>query len=150
MRAHRRKNGRLRKYHYSKIQNAGDCAARTGVREIGFKFGSLPHDPGGITCMDFTEVGGGGLCAPSLSWIRVCMRIMPLCVSVEFLCLSICMYVCLSISLSFYLSLSICIYLSVCMSLFLPPSLSLSLSQHMWCRPSRPEIPSSIPGNSSL
>ena len=46
-----RKNGRLRKYHYSKIQNAGDCVARTGVREIGFKFGSLPHDPGGITCM---------------------------------------------------------------------------------------------------
>ena len=51
MRADRRKNGRLRKYHYSKIQNAGDCVARTGVREIGFKFGSLPHDPGGITCM---------------------------------------------------------------------------------------------------
>ena len=51
MRADCRKNGRLRKYHYSKIQNAGDCVARTGVREIGFKFGSLPHDPGGITCM---------------------------------------------------------------------------------------------------
>ena len=51
VRADRRKNGRLRKYHYSKIQNAGDCVARTGVREIGFKFGSLPHDPGGITCM---------------------------------------------------------------------------------------------------
>ena len=51
VRADRRKNGRLRKYHYSKIQNAGDCIARTGVREIGFKFGSLPHDPGGITCM---------------------------------------------------------------------------------------------------
>ena len=51
MRADRRKNGRLQKYHYSKIQNAGDCVARTGVREIGFKFGSLPHDPGGITCM---------------------------------------------------------------------------------------------------
>ena len=49
--ADRRKKGRLRKYHYSKIQNAGDCVARTGVREIGFKFGSLPHDPGGITCM---------------------------------------------------------------------------------------------------
>ena len=49
--ADRRKNGRLRKYHYSKIQNAGDCVDRTGVREIGFKFGSLPHDPGGITCM---------------------------------------------------------------------------------------------------
>ena len=51
MRADRRKNGRFRKYHYSKIQNAGDCVARTGVREIGFKFGSLPHDPEGITCM---------------------------------------------------------------------------------------------------
>ena len=49
--ADRRKKGRLRKYHYSKIQNAGDCVARTGVREIGFKFGSLPHDAGGITCM---------------------------------------------------------------------------------------------------
>ena len=35
----------------SNIQNAGDCVARTGVREKGFKFGSLPHDPGGITCM---------------------------------------------------------------------------------------------------
>ena len=51
VRADRRKNGRLRKYHYSKIQNAGDCVACTGVREIGFKFGSLPHDPGGIACM---------------------------------------------------------------------------------------------------
>ena len=51
VRADRRKNGHLRKYHYSKIQNAGDCVARTGVREIGFKFGSLPHGPGGITCM---------------------------------------------------------------------------------------------------
>ena len=60
VRAYRRKNGRLRKYHYGKIQNAGDCVARTGVREIGFKFGSLPHDPGGITCMDvniFTTSG---------------------------------------------------------------------------------------------
>ena len=47
--ADRRKYGRLRKYHYSKIQNAGDCVAPTGVREIGF--GCLPHDPGGITCM---------------------------------------------------------------------------------------------------
>ena len=64
--------------------------------------------------------GGGGLCAPSLPWILVCMRIMPLCVSVEFLRLSI--------SLSVYLSLSLCICLSVCMSLFLPLSLPLSLS----------------------
>ena len=65
----------------------------------------------------------GGLYA-WFPWIRVCMRIMPLCVSVEFLCLS----VCLSISLSVYLSLFIC--LSVCMSLFLSfLSLSLSLSQ---------------------
>ena len=76
--------------------------------------------------------GGGvwGLCLP---WIRVCIRIDPLCLSVEFLCLSV------------YLSLSICICLSVCMSLFLS---SLSLSKHMWCRPSKPGIPSSIPGNS--
>ena len=80
--------------------------------------------------------GGGGLCLP---WIRVCIRIVPLCVSVEFL------------SLSVYLSLSICVCLTVCMSLFLPSlSLSLSLSQHMsqWCRHSRLGIPSSIPGNS--
>ena len=55
VRADRRKNGRLRKYHYSKIQNAGDCVARTGVREKGFEFGSLPHDPGGITCMRKTN-----------------------------------------------------------------------------------------------
>ena len=54
--ADHRKNGRLRKYHYSKIQNAGDCVTRTGVREIGFKFGSLPQDPGGITCMETCEI----------------------------------------------------------------------------------------------
>ena len=55
VRADRRKNGRLRKYHYSIIQNAGDCVVRTGVREIVFKFGSLPHDPGGITCMELYD-----------------------------------------------------------------------------------------------
>ena len=49
--ADHRKNGRLQKYHYSKIHNAGDCVARTGVRDIGFKSGSLPHNPGGITCI---------------------------------------------------------------------------------------------------
>ena len=47
------KNGCLRKYHYSKIRNPGDCVARTGVRDIGFKPESLPYDPGGITCMYF-------------------------------------------------------------------------------------------------
>ena len=51
MHADRRKNSRLRKYHYSKILNAGDSVAPTGVPDIGFKSGSLPHDPGGITCM---------------------------------------------------------------------------------------------------
>ena len=56
VRAGRRENGRLRKYHYSKIQNAGDCVARTGVREIGLKFGCLPHDLGGITCMDLDPI----------------------------------------------------------------------------------------------
>ena len=45
------KNGRLRKYYYSKIRNAGDLVARTGVRDIGFKSGGLQHDQGGITCM---------------------------------------------------------------------------------------------------
>ena len=43
--------------------------------------------------------GGGGSVPPSLPWIRVCMRIMPLCVSVEFLCLSVYQPVCLSKSL---------------------------------------------------
>ena len=36
--------------------------------------------------------GGEGALCPSrrwLFWIRVCMRIMSLCVSVEFLCLSV-------------------------------------------------------------
>ena len=67
VRADRRKNGRLRKYHYSKIQNAGDCVARTGVREIGFKFGSLPHDPGGITCMSQLSLNANKLGSLSLS-----------------------------------------------------------------------------------
>ena len=69
---------------------------------------------------------------PWLLWIRVCMRIMHcVCLLNLSVCLSVYQSVCLS-------SLSIC--LSVCMSLFPPlsPSLSLSLSQHMWCRPSRP------------
>ena len=69
--------------------------------------------------------GGGGLCAPSLSWIRVCMRIMPLCVSVEFLCLSICM----SVYQSVFLSKSLYMYMPVCLHVSLsPPSLSPSLS----------------------
>ena len=41
--------------------------------------------------------GGGGGSSLSLPCIRVCMRIMPLCVSVEFLCPSVCLSVCLSI-----------------------------------------------------
>ena len=66
VRAEHHKNGRLQKYHYSKIQNAGDCIARTGVREIrsvreiGLKFGSFPHDPGGITCMCKYKVSSTG------------------------------------------------------------------------------------------
>ena len=55
---------------------------------------------------------------------------MPLCVSVEFLCLSVYQSVCLSKSL----------YMPVCLHV----SLSLTLAQHMWCRPSRLGIPSSI------
>ena len=82
--------------------------------------------------------GGGGFCAPSLAWIRVCMRIMPLFVSVEFLCLSVGVSVCLSVYQSVCIFKSLYMYLPVCMSLFL---LSLSLSQHMWCRPGRPGIP---------
>ena len=86
--------------------------------------------------------GWGGLC-PSLPWIRVCMRIMPLCVSVEFLCLSI-------ILSSLFMYIPVCLHVSI--SPPLSPSVSPPppLSQHMWCRPSRPGIPSSIPGNSSL
>ena len=72
---------------------------------------------------------GGGLCAPSLSWIRVCMRIMPLSVSVEFLCLSICMSVCLSVYQSVFLSKSLYLYMPVCLHVSLsPPSLSPSPS----------------------
>ena len=41
--------------------------------------------------------GGGGLSAPSLPWMRECMRIMPLCVSVEFPCLSVNQSVCMSL-----------------------------------------------------
>ena len=49
---------------------------------------------------------------------------------VEFLCLSVC--------LSKYLYMPVCLHVS------------LALSKHLWCRPSRPGIPSSIPDNSSL
>ena len=85
--------------------------------------------------------GGGSVPLSSLAtWIPVCMRTMPLCVSVEFLCLSAYQSVCLSKSL----------YMPVCLHVSHSLSLSLSLSQQMWCRPSRPGIPSSIPGNSSL
>ena len=55
---------------------------------------------------------------PWLLWIRVCLRIMPLCVSVEFICLSISLSVCLSKSL----------YMPVCLHVSLSPSLSPSLS----------------------
>ena len=69
---------------------------------------------------------------------------MPLCVSVEFLCLSVYQSVCLSKSL--YMYMPVCLHVSLSL-LSLPLSPALSLSQHMWCRPSRPGIPSSIPGN---
>ena len=64
--------------------------------------------------------GGGALCAPSLPWLRVCMRIMTLCVSVEFLSLSVFLSVCLSKSLY--------MYLPDCLHGFLSPPLSPSLS----------------------
>ena len=51
MPADHRKSDRLRKNHYSKIRNAGDFVDCTGMQEKGFKSGSLPHNPGGITCM---------------------------------------------------------------------------------------------------
>ena len=66
---------------------------------------------------------GGALC-PCLSWIRVCMRIMPF----IWLWYCVCLLnfsVCLSISMYVYLSISIYVY--ACMS-SLSLSLSLSLS----------------------
>ena len=65
--------------------------------------------------------GGGGLCLP---WIRVCMRSMPLCVSVEFLFLSGYQSVCLSKSL--YMYMPVCLHVSL--SPLSPLSLFLSLS----------------------
>ena len=64
--AGRRKNGCLQNDHYSKIHNAGDCVARAGVRDIGFKSRSLPHNPGGITCMPDMTV-------PTLKMLSVAM-----------------------------------------------------------------------------
>ena len=64
--------------------------------------------------------GEGGLCLP---WIRVCMRSMPLCVSVEFLCLSVYQSVCLSKSL--YMYMPACLH--VPLSPLSPLSLSLSI-----------------------
>ena len=101
----------------------------------------------GVQLWDFTGVCGRGALCPQSS-LDPRMREDYAFVCVYLISLSVCLSVCLSV----YLSLSICICLSVCMSLFSPLSLSLSLSlsQHMWCRPSRPGISSSIPGNSSL
>ena len=65
-------------------------------------------------------------------------------VCVYLISLSVCLSVCLSQSL--YMYMPVCLHVS----LFPLSPPSLSLSQHMWCRPSRPGIPSSIPGNSSL
>ena len=81
--------------------------------------------------------GGGGLCLP---WIRVCIRIVPLCMSVEFLCLSVYQSVCLSKSL--YMYMPVCLHVSFSPSLPLSLSLSLSLSI---CGV---DLASSIPGNS--
>ena len=94
-------------------------------------------------------LGGGGFCAPSLAWIRVCMRIMPLFVSVEFLCLSVGVSVCLSVYQSVCIFKSLYMYLPVCMSLFLL-SLSLSLSICGVDLADQGSLSSLIPGNSSL
>ena len=71
------------------------------------------------------RVGGGGYVFPG---IRVCMRIMPLCVSVEFLCMSVYQSVCLSKSL--YMYMPVCLHVSLS-PLSLPLSLSLSLSAYV-------------------
>ena len=69
----------------------------------------------------------GGLYLP---WIRVCIRIVPLCVSVEFLCLSVYQSVCLSKSL--YMYMPVCLHVSLSpLSLPLSPSLSLSLLEYV-------------------
>ena len=98
----------------------------------------------GVQLWDFTGVcGRGALCPQSSLDPRMREDYAFVCVY-----LILCLSVCLSISVSLYVYAC----LSACLSFPLSPplSISLSLSQHMWCRPSRPGIPSSIPGNSSL
>ena len=65
-------------------------------------------------------VGGWGLCLPC---IRVCIRIVPLCVSVEFLSLSVYQSVCLSKYMYLYMYMPVCLHVSLS-----PLSLLLSLS----------------------
>ena len=74
--------------------------------------------------------GGGGACASSFPWIRVRTSIMPLCVSVEFMCLSVCLSVYQSVCLakSLYMYMPACLHLSLSPPLPHPLSLSVSLS----------------------
>ena len=67
--------------------------------------------------------GGWGLCLP---WIRVCIRIVPLCVSVEFLSLSVYQSVCLSKYMYLYMYMPVCLHVALS-PLSLPLSLSLSV-----------------------
>ena len=97
----------------------------------------------GVQLWDFTGVCGRGALCPQSS-LDPRMREDYAFVCVYLISLSVCLSVCLSISVSLYVYAC----LSACLSF--PSSPPLSLSQHMWCRPSRPGIPSSIPGNSSL
>ena len=103
----------------------------------------------GVQLWDFTAVCGRGALCPQSS-LDPRMREDYAFVCVYLISLSVCLSICLSQSL--YMYMPVCLHVSFSPSL--PPSLSLSLSlslsQHMWCRPSRPGIPSSIPGNSSL
>ena len=97
----------------------------------------------GVQLWDFTGVCGRGTLCPQ-SYLDPRMREVYAFVCVYLISLSVCLSDCLSQSL--YMYMPVCLHVS----LFPLSPPSLSLYQHMWCRPSRPGIPSSIPGNSSL
>ena len=83
----RRKNGCMQIYHYSKIHDAGDCVARAGVRDIGFKSGSLPHEvshvcrrPRGISPLCFSStrfIVGLCLLIKTSTWPRLRVQDLP-------------------------------------------------------------------------
>ena len=96
--------------------------------------GSKEQTPWGPQRCDFT--GEGGLDPCMLNTLTSQTRIMSLCVSIAFLCMSVYLSGCLSKYLHVFVCMYVCMY--VC--------LSLPLSQRVWCGPSRPGFMSSIPG----